>query len=148
MRAKRNRAALAAVIGLASLAAGSAAPRMAAASPAPARARAVWVKDCPTSKFGMHPKSFVVACADGGLYFQDLRWTGWGASRAVGRGILWANLCKPSCVAVKLVSEPGTLTLSRVAERAGRETYGYAYVRPLPPDKYHLRKFGYELAYR
>ncbi|MHB1930372.1 MAG: hypothetical protein ACYDEN_13245 [Acidimicrobiales bacterium] len=159
---KSKLAAVAAAVGAASLAAGAAVPALAGAAPshpaappphaaaphaAAPHAERVWVKDCPTSHFSMHPSSFVVACADGGTYYQHLSWTGWGTPEAVGHGTLWANTCKPDCAAGKFVSEPGTLTLGKVAKRDGRETYGFAHVRPLPPNRHHLREFGYELAY-
>lgn len=143
---KRVAVAATAGLGTVALAAGTAVP--AQATQAPRHTTTVWVKDCPTAAFTRHPAKFMVACADDNTYFTHLVWSGWGTPRAVGRGTLWANTCTPYCAAGKFVSEPGTLTLRDVARRAGRETYGHAYVQPLPPNKHQERAFGYVLSYR
>lgn len=43
------------------------------------------------------PTSIVIACADAGVGFQDLSWTSWTTSSAMGAGQLWKNDCTPNC---------------------------------------------------
>lgn len=43
------------------------------------------------------PKFVILACGDGGMWLNDLRWRRWGGPVAVGSGIYGHNLCEPSC---------------------------------------------------
>lgn len=65
------------------------------------------------------PTSIVIACADGGLALQSLRWTSWGATSATATGTFSLNLCTPDCAAGKLAYYPAVLTLSDVVDSAG-----------------------------
>lgn len=60
------------------------------------------------------PASIVVACADDGIGVEDLTWTSWTASGAVGTGKVWENNCTPDCAAGKIGYYPATVTLSGV----------------------------------
>lgn len=71
------------------------------------------------------------------MYLKNLTWTNWGAKAATGRGTLVENTC--DCASGGFRSEPATITLSRIARRAGHLDYGYVTVTPAPPNKY---KFG------
>jgi len=43
------------------------------------------------------PSTFIIACGDGGIGVQRLRWTSWTPKLASGYGTFWENDCKPSC---------------------------------------------------
>jgi hypothetical protein len=64
------------------------------------------------------PASIILACADSGIGIQDLNWTSWTASTATGSGLLWENLCTPSCADGAYGHYPVTVTLTTVADSA------------------------------
>ena len=43
------------------------------------------------------PRLVVIACGDGNLYLDHLRWSGWGGTSATASGIGHANDCDPYC---------------------------------------------------
>lgn len=47
----------------------------------------------------VEPKVVVMTCADFGFQVRNLRWTGWGESRAYGHGLALNKVCNPSCAA-------------------------------------------------
>jgi hypothetical protein len=59
-----------------------------------------------------------LACADSGIGIQDLDWTSWTAAAATGTGLLWENLCDPSCAAGTYGHYPVAVTLSTVKDSA------------------------------
>jgi hypothetical protein len=50
-----------------------------------------------------------------------VRWRGWGGDVARGRGSLWHNTCKPTCLASNFDKRPATILLGR--RRGGRSCY-------------------------
>jgi len=64
------------------------------------------------------PPSIILACGDAGAGVQDLTWTNWTSSTATGNGLLWENLCVPSCAAGELGHYPVDVTLSAVQPSA------------------------------
>jgi hypothetical protein len=48
------------------------------------------------------PARVTIACGDGNLWVQGIRWQDWGAPTAVGTGTAFANPCTPDCAAVPL----------------------------------------------
>jgi hypothetical protein len=46
------------------------------------------------------PARVTIACGDGNLWVQGIRWQDWGAATAVGTGIVYANPCVPDCASV------------------------------------------------
>jgi hypothetical protein len=45
------------------------------------------------------PVELMIACGDGNVYAQRLRWTGWGEPFAAAVGDLHVNSCTPNCAA-------------------------------------------------
>lgn len=70
------------------------------------------VGDCVTPR--VRPKVIVISCADGGLGFEKMTWSRWGAATASGQGDLYENLCEPSCAEGTIATYPVLVTLSRV----------------------------------
>lgn len=72
------------------------------------------------------PATIVIACADGGIGLQDLRWTTWGAASATGTGTLWLNLCTPDCAEGTIAHYRADVTLSHVAGTAWGPAFSQA----------------------
>ncbi len=62
------------------------------------RSSAMALPNC-IGKPEVKPNEVVIACADGGVVAQHLRWTGWGQSFAAALGTMSVNDCKPYCAA-------------------------------------------------
>jgi uncharacterized protein DUF4232 len=60
------------------------------------------------------PMSIVIACADAGIRFQNLRWTSWTLSSAMGTGQLSENDCTPSCAQGTFHQYQTSVSLSNV----------------------------------
>ena len=43
------------------------------------------------------PHRILLACGDGALYVNHIKWKSWGKKRARGRGRAHVNTCDPSC---------------------------------------------------
>jgi hypothetical protein len=54
----------------------------------------------------------MLACADGGVLVDQLRWSSWGPTTAVATGVSTVNDCLPNCVSGHEVSDPATVTLA------------------------------------
>jgi hypothetical protein len=58
------------------------------------------VFDCPGHPAPLvRPSTFVISCADDGVYLNHLDWTSWTPNIASAVGKLEINSCSPSCVA-------------------------------------------------
>lgn len=78
-------------------------------APSPADVVAV---DC-FSKSQVRPADFLLACGDGNNRLTKLRWSNWGPTSAMGRGLDVVNDCQPYCAAGKFHSYPVTVRLDR-----------------------------------
>lgn len=58
------------------------------------------------------PKTYTLACGDGGTLLEQLAWTGWGKAKATATGVQIQNSCQPSCAAGAPISAKATVTLS------------------------------------
>ncbi|MEY9928455.1 hypothetical protein ABH926_003094 [Catenulispora sp. GP43] len=58
------------------------------------------------------PKTYILACGDGGTLLNQLAWTGWGKAKATATGVQIQNSCQPSCAAGAPVSAKATVSLS------------------------------------
>ncbi|GDY28454.1 hypothetical protein [Gandjariella thermophila] len=109
----RVRRALRGIVLLAAAALGAAVPSASAASPAtstaPAAAGTVLV-NC-EHRAEVRPANFLLACADGTLRLDGMRWTQWGPRAAVGTGQQVVNDCDPYCAAGHYHSYPVRVTL-------------------------------------
>lgn len=68
--------------------------------------------DC-FSKSQVRPGDFLLACGDGNNRLTELRWSSWGPTSAVGRGLDVVNDCQPYCAAGTFHSYPVTVKLDR-----------------------------------
>jgi hypothetical protein len=58
------------------------------------------------------PKTYTLACGDGGTLLEQLAWTGWGKAKATASGVQIQNSCQPSCAAGAPISTKAAVTLS------------------------------------
>lgn len=58
------------------------------------------------------PSRYTLACADAGIWLDDVRWSAWGSPTAHASAKLWKNDCDPNCVAGHDVSYPASVTVS------------------------------------
>lgn len=68
----------------------------------------------------------MIACADDGIGLQNLTWTSWNATSAVGTGTLRLNLCTPDCANGKIADYQASVTLSDVVDSAGGPAFTVA----------------------
>jgi len=74
--------------------------------------------DCETA---LHkPESITIACADGGIFVEEIKWSTWSQEGAIGSGIFSENLCEPNCAEGSRVTAPVNLTLSNLTEQKGK----------------------------
>ncbi|WP_285486115.1 hypothetical protein [Amycolatopsis taiwanensis] len=66
------------------------------------------------------PSRYILACADGGLILDGLRWSAWGAPTANATGSLWENNCTPDCAMGHYIRYPASTTVSALTN--GRYT--------------------------
>jgi hypothetical protein len=107
--------------------ASTARPAAAAALTAGARgasAKLPVLVDC-LGKGQVKPARYVVACADGGIYYQGLSWSTWSSTAAYGTGTLWANDCIPYCAAGTFHHFPALLVLWRPKQAPGSSGVQY-----------------------
>ena len=74
--------------------------------------------DCESPEY--KPQAITLTCADAGLYVDKIQWTSWSQKGATGSGILYENLCEPSCAEGKKVSEAVKVHLSQLTPRKGK----------------------------
>lgn len=67
------------------------------------------VFDCQTADY--KPEKFTVACGDGNLRVQNMTWTSWAPTGAIGTGQVVQNTCTPSCVAGTFTTTAATISL-------------------------------------
>jgi hypothetical protein len=80
--------------------------------------------------FGNRPARPTALEASGDSRVTQVRWQGWGAQEAVGRGVARVNSCDPNCAQGELTRRPGvTATLSdlRRGDCSGRPARFYAH---------------------
>jgi hypothetical protein len=65
------------------------------------------------------PGTYVLTCADGGMYLQGLHWTSWTAKLASGYGTFWENDCTPDCAAGHFHQYPALAMLWDTAKLKG-----------------------------
>ena len=58
------------------------------------------------------PDGFTLACADGGISVDGMKWNSWGGDSAAGTGIFHRNLCEPSCADGTYIEVPVKVTVS------------------------------------
>jgi hypothetical protein len=71
------------------------------------------------------PHQVVLSCADANSGVTKLHWRRWGARRAIGHGVGFANTCVPNCARGRFVD----LRVRVVARRVMRTPAGFRYTR-------------------
>jgi hypothetical protein len=74
--------------------------------------------------YGYTPREVLVACGDGNVRVESLRWETWTASRAVGAGEWQQNDCMPDCATGTFHRYPVRLSLSEPMDRDGHRIFG------------------------
>lgn len=101
--------------------------------PSPVRAEDVRVLgDCSTPS--VRPVSIVVTCADAGIVLEDLRWTQWDDTSAVGTASLTYNECRPNCAQGhnRTVRDVGITLTAPVASPFGFPLWSVVTLDPAP----------------
>jgi hypothetical protein len=83
----------------------------------------------------VEPAKIVVFCADAGVVVQDLKWSSWKRSGAVGIGMVVYQTCTPTCAAGGYGHLKGaTITLTDpVAATDGKQVWSKIRIAPAPP---------------
>ena len=66
------------------------------------------------------PELIFLACADGGLYVEKIKWSAWTKDGATGIGVFSENLCEPSCAEGQRVQARVNLSLTNLTEQNGK----------------------------
>lgn len=83
----------------------------------------------------VRPRSIVVACGDGNLYFTRIRWASWTSSTATGTGVGHQNDCTPNCAAGHFHTYPATARLTKPRPCDGRTVFTtliWRFTKPTP----------------
>lgn len=92
-----------------------------------------WLWNC--GPLVAHPKSVILACADGNYELDALHWRGWGHATATATGQARANDCNPYCAAGHFHAFRVTVTVTKLGTCGTARTYArltvtYAGARP------------------
>jgi hypothetical protein len=79
--------------------------------------------DCRNDR--QRPSHIVVACGDGNLQLEGVRWSRWGGTVAVGHGRALFNDCTPYCAVGKFHRAPATVRLSQPRYCSSADHYVY-----------------------
>jgi hypothetical protein len=102
--------------------------------------------------FGLYPEpevkpARIFLTANAGPYVKDIRWTGWGTAKAIGKGTFISDCA--SCGEKE--SKPATLTFRRTVSCKQRGVRIYAYqrlqVKTAPGEKQRIRSLGNALVF-
>ena len=105
---------------------GSAATPSSRPSAASATPSAVRVLEHVCDAYGYRPREILVACGDGNVRLERLRWATWTTTRAVATGVWEQNDCEPDCARGTFHDYPVRLTLSQPMDKEGRRIFGTA----------------------
>lgn len=79
------------------------------------------------------PTGISLACADAGEVLEDIAWTSWGPSGAVGRATVVLKTCTPDCATGGSTRSATTVSLSQVRpDGSGRPTFTVVRLSPDP----------------
>ena len=70
------------------------------------------------------PRSFILACADGGDFLTGMRWVSW-RTVAYGSGVEVAKSCVPNCSASRFKRFPVLITLWRAKRRGHSDQFKF-----------------------
>src|SRR5215212_7873637 len=89
---------------------------LAVAIPAAAAGGKTYLGGCSSLEHAKYkPHRVLLACGDGSLYVNHVKWRAWGKKRARGHGRAHVNDCKPSCADGKFHRYRARLRLSHRA---------------------------------
>jgi hypothetical protein len=101
------------------------------ASPASLPRTSPEAPECGMRPAGIVPSTILLDCGSGLVYATHLRWSQWGGSRAVGRGLVFADACLLSpkshdCASAAFNRQDGTIVLYGLSTVDGRSQYTLA----------------------
>ena len=76
-----------------------------------ASAQETFISECGYG-YAQKPSSVSLACADGGMYVDQINYTDWSNSEATATGTFYANDCEPDCASGTFVSNPVKISIS------------------------------------
>jgi hypothetical protein len=80
----------------------------------------VFVSECGYG-YAQKPSSITIACADAGMYINEINFTNWQSDSAKGTGYLYVNNCDPDCASGKMIKTAVTLKLDKpIKDSAGK----------------------------
>lgn len=82
----------------------------------------IYVVNCVT--FEEKPVELVLYCADAGQILNEITWTSWTSTEAIGAGTSTANDCEPSCAEGKDVISAVEIKLTKpVTSESGKRVF-------------------------
>jgi hypothetical protein len=94
---------------------------LALAPQAPAATGQAYIFDGAT--FRIRPTQTIDISGTGSWLLGKFHWRTWTRTRATATGLLYANLCKPTCAAGRFTTSPATVELFAVKQCAGRSIF-------------------------
>ena len=88
-------------------------------------AQSVFLNDC-GYKYSVKPSSLTMACADGNLGIEKIKWTNWGKSVALGTGTYFYNNCTPNCAAGRFVRFKVSFSIGTIFLEKGSKKQVYS----------------------
>ncbi len=82
-----------------------------------------FIAECTADSRVRRPDAYVLACADGNEFLEQLTWSDWGEPRATATGTLVYNDCSPTCAAGKDVEVPATVVVDQLVADEDIATY-------------------------
>ena len=78
---------------------------------------------CVGDSLAYRPGSLLLACGDGNLSVEDIRWSAWEGNFAAGIGTVLANLCQPDCARGRTSPFTAHLVLTGLRTMHGRNVF-------------------------
>lgn len=82
-----------------------------------------FVAECSGDSRIRRPTSYILACADGNEFLENLTWSNWGEATATATGTLVFSDCSPTCAAGKDIEVPAQVVADRLVSGDGLATY-------------------------
>lgn len=86
-------------------------------------ADSTFIAECTSDSRIRRPTSYVLACADGNEFLENLTWSSWGEATATATGTLVFNDCSPSCAEGKDIEVPAQVVADELVTGDDIATY-------------------------
>lgn len=87
------------------------------------------------------PRKFLIACGDGGVFVDKIRWRVWNRPVATGTGTLHVNTCQPNCAEGRFRKARVRLRAYRLRRCEADNAYRYTRVRITLPKRPITERF-------